>query len=296
MDIVKFIESVRSAEVGQVITAEIYDSESEEYVDVQLSKRNNSSKLAVFFSGATRPRGYVKQEYPTFFNLLDDPAMNFMVVTDRFYRSFNDLLPSNPIFWGNMSVSGWYALSQTVLSKTLKELVTVFTDRLVLIGGSAGGFASAFFGYGVPNCITIACNPQINYLSHIDNNVIAPMKEKYGDKGMPSSFEKDLDTIRNNRTTDLMVRYKQDGGNNLIYVVNNASPRDFRYCMEFMEHIRKLRIARAGSLLLHSSYWGIAGHKGIPIDVYKRWLIAAMEAEESTTSSANIKYWEKSND
>ena len=292
MDIGKFIDSVRATPVGTSLVAEIYDKESAEYVDVQINKRNNSGKLAVFFAGATRPRGYAKNDYPNFPNSLDDPTMNFMVVTDRFYRSFNDILPNDPMFRENISISGWYALSQRVLSKTLKELSTVFTDRLVLIGGSSGGFASIFFGYGVPNCISIACNPQIEYLTNLNNNVIAPIESMYREDKMLESFKEDLDIIRDHRISDLRDRYKDNGDNSIIYVVNNDSSRDFRYCMEFMQHLREIKIVRSGWLVLHSSYWGISGHKGIPLDIYKKWLKAAMEAEEPTAADANKKYWE----
>jgi hypothetical protein len=172
---------------------------------------------------------------------------------------------------------GWYAGdrgfdTQRVLSELIRELANQCqAERIVFVGGSAGGFAALYYSWHVPGSVALVSNPQTNI-----ERFHPWHRQNYRALCWPDLSADDvLSTVT---TSDVVSMYRAGLDHTVIYLQSASDHFHIRnHLAPFLEAIDMEGQQR---LLLRVGYWGGIKHALIPKTVWIPWLQAAVNASE----------------
>lgn len=190
---------------------------------------------------------------------------------------------------------GWYAGSETLPVQQLvpriiaKVASLARTDKIILTGGSGGGFAAMLFGRLVPESLTLVWNPQTNLLEYHKRHVQQYARAAFGLE--PFSVVRS----RMPRLAQVEVRslYAQRQPNRVLYLQNDTDWHVQSHLAPLLQAMGASPEARSrlvrDDLYLHVTNWG-EGHDAPPKDflsvLYKELLAWPGTWEELLTGGA----------
>jgi pimeloyl-ACP methyl ester carboxylesterase len=162
---------------------------------------------------------------------------------------------------------------QSELAEFLEEVAAGLSlRRIVLVGGSAGGFGALALSRLVRKSCAVALQPQTRIEKH------AYYKAYTGTCWPDNSFAQGSQ----GRMTDLCEAYAQGFDNAFVYVQSMADKLHFwNHCVPFMNAIADKGQDRS---VFQVDFWGEVGHAQIPVDVTTAWILAAVQAKKLNTN------------
>lgn len=155
----------------------------------------------------------------------------------------NILMISDPCITNENSISlAWYAGAESFKCQSfIKDVINCFVsvfgkDKIVLFGGSGGGFASLYYGQYFEGSISVAANPQTDISLYLESSVKHYLETCFPSLP-PGTVRQQLDLAG----IDYVVNAKQN--NKVIYLQNKFDTH----------HISKHVTAYAGDALISSS-------------------------------------------
>ena len=230
-------------------------------VPIKFKKVPNSKELLIIFHGALNRE---KNTLPYFTNFANE------------LKNVSQLSVSDPsMLTHKIHTASWYAghegfESQKILQELFQNIVELSNfQRIVFLGGSAGGFASLFYSSFISKSVAIAANPQ---------TIIqwGPGPTSYRENCWPhiTSNEQLPEKI----CVNLCEWYSVPRVNTIVYV---QSAGDFihtrRHLAPFLATISKVKDSR---FILDSGFWGTLGHDGsAPAKAFLPWVRAAFSSQ-----------------
>lgn len=254
-------------EVYKLLNSEIGDSQvfiklSGGEVPVKLRRVPNSKELLIIFHGAINRGKYAIPYFPIFVSGL---------------RKVTQLSVSDPsMLIDKTHTASWYAghegfESQKILSEPFCKIVELGNfDRVVFLGGSAGGFASLFYSSFIKESVAIAAVPQTNVIAY---SSVASTRYRLNCWSSLNSNEQLSEKI----CLNLCDWYSALRPNTVIYVQSSGDFSHTRTQLApFLESISKVKDSR---FILDSGFWGRLGHNGAaPSKAFLPWVRAAFSS------------------
>jgi len=273
----KFKESMGKAVIGEVLLGAFVEHNTP--VDVKFAKRGDRKILVVTFEGANRLSAW-KKFYPMFPDRYKNAGGDTLFIADSFCDvkkySFSKRSVERDI-----SLSGWYTLYQSVLEDILRKLSEPY-EKLIFIGGSAGGFAALYFSHFFKDSICLVANPQTNINRHIKRISVVDT--------CLSEIHSHIAATKQLNVCDL---YRKGFDNKVIYLTSMGSPADvFDHATPLLEAVRGHPYV-GKRLLMKIHFWGVKGHSGsvLPDEVVV-WLKMIMKTDTSDVSNILDAYHE----
>ncbi|AOZ71949.1 hypothetical protein BK816_00455 [Boudabousia tangfeifanii] len=170
---------------------------------------------------------------------------------------------------------GWFIGNkhQQNLQNTIVRLIRKIAndsgiERIVFIGGSAGGYASLYFSSFFPGSYAVVYNPQIS----IENHRYSMVRE-YLIKCWDGREIYQIVDSENPPCFDISSRYQEDRSNHVLYFQNND---DFHLNL----HRDSFEYDEGNDIKFFIGNWG-DGHAPLPKDALKRILIMLLKSFES---------------
>ncbi|MBA3987680.1 MAG: hypothetical protein C0463_00930 [Idiomarina sp.] len=159
-------------------------------------------------------------------------------------------------------------------------------ERIIFVGGSAGGFASLLCSSLISNSLAIVGSPQIDLVEH-GTHAVSKLAQMKG-------FT-DLNDFRQYTYSKLTEIYSKPLENYVVCMVsNNDTKHLYKHIAPFMLTIKPESINR---VIFEVGFWGIFGHSGsVPKEEYVKWINIALHSRcwdsksllEASTTMENI--------
>lgn len=199
---------------------------------------------------------------------------NLLSVSDNFFRRIK-IEPTEAFHTSKrrISVAGWFLHLQTVLPGLIRRLKEIHGfEKVIMLGGSSGGFAALYYSFFLEDSVAIAFNPQTDIAYNLRG--LAALGITLGDIS--------------DKCTDLNTLYRGGFTNKVIYVVNNMSLADMqRHTLPFIAGIHNENV------ILKADFWGTHNHSGsIPPEEYSLWIKAVCAAKSTAVTDISDAYYQ----
>lgn len=184
--------------------------------------------------------------------------------------------------------TGWFAGSrgtplQSLLPQFIADLATQHAvDKLIFIGGSAGGFAALYYSGRFPGSTAIVSAPQTNVHAYYAQSRDAYLKAAWPD------LESSGDAM-GGPCLDLREMYREGMTNTVIYLQSSLDL--FHVEKQMAPFLAALPQSSFGKFILQCTFWGQVGHSNaIPISEVNAWIRAVLSVDEGTSESISMAY------
>lgn len=212
-------------------------------IDLQLKDRGNKN-LVVFLHG--RKADKVKLPYLAGSGITEALQENHLAISDPSLY----LDPENTI--------GWFAGShkQLDLQKQLADIITrcareLEAQRVVLVGGSAGGFASLVLSRIIPDSMAVVWNPQTNIFNYY---------KRFVDHYVESAWQNSEAQCREHSVVDVAQLYAATTSTNSVLYLQETT--DAHHVEHHLAKVREVFSSEPSAYLLEG-HWG-EGHAPVP--------------------------------
>jgi hypothetical protein len=172
-------------------------------------------------------------------------------------------------------ITAWYAghegfETQQLLPGLIRRLAAACeAERVIFVGGSAGGFAALYFSWLLPGSIVIATNPQTD----LDRQAVVP-PDNYRTSCRPSLGEDER--LSSVIASSVVSCYAERFDNTVIYLQNASD--SIHVHDHFAPFLAAIDVAHQKRLLARLGYWGLDGHRQLPVHEWLAWLKAAIDS------------------
>lgn len=227
-------------------------------IDIQIDGRK-SKPLIVFLHGRKAPE--VKLPYLTGAGITSGLDVSRLSISD----------PSLYID-SNLSIA-WYTgsssqpeLQRDIVGIVKKVAAELEATRIIFVGGSAGGFASAVFSHQIEDSVALIWNPQTEVLKYY---------KKFVDSYLDFCWPGGTKSIPNDVVTSITKQYANNPSRNLVVYMQEDTDEH-----HIKEHLKPFKEAMAldNRILAFQSHWG-EGHAPVPKPLLKEVLKACLEAD-----------------
>jgi pimeloyl-ACP methyl ester carboxylesterase len=228
-------------------------------------KRRTSPILIITFAGAVKRHERTLPQFGGRFLETYVPASVIGIADPS--------LPQSPTL-----TTAWYAghegfETQQILPPLIQQISAACeAERVIFLGGSAGGFAALYYSWRHPDSIAVVTNPQTDierYFVKVSNAYRAACR--------PSLKKSDrLSTVI---ASSVVSCYSERVENSVIFLQNATDSAHVRN--HFAPFLAAVPLADQKRILPRLGYWGRDGHAQIPTHEWLAWLRAAIDAPSS---------------
>lgn len=199
---------------------------------------------------------------------------NQLSVSDNFFRRIK-IEPTEAFHASKrgISVAGWFVHLQKALPGLIGKIKEEHGfEKVIMLGGSSGGFAALYYSFFLEDSVAVALNPQTDITYNLRG--LQALGITLGDIS--------------DKCIDLKVLYRDGFTNKVIYVVNNMSLSDMqRHTLPFISVIHNENV------ILKADFWGKHNHsESIPAEEYDLWIKAVCAAKSTAVHDISDAYYQ----